>query len=34
LPFGVSAVFSICADAADEARIKVKAGLQPSINRH
>src|SRR5713226_145 len=31
LPFGVSAVFSICADAADEARIKVKAAIAANV---
>src|SRR6476661_4264796 len=31
LPFGVSAVFSICADAADAARIKVKAAIAANV---
>jgi hypothetical protein len=31
LPFGVSAALSICADAADEARIKVKAASAANV---
>jgi hypothetical protein len=31
LPFGVSVVFSICADAADEARMKVKAATAANV---
>ena len=31
LPFAVSAVFSICADAADEARMKVKAAIAANV---
>jgi hypothetical protein len=31
LPFDVSAVLSICADAADEARIKVKAAKAANV---
>src|SRR6202011_5100226 len=31
LPFGVSAVFSICAEAADEARMKVKAAIAANV---
>src|SRR6478752_5714984 len=31
LPFGVSAVFSICADAADDAKMKVKAAIAANV---
>src|SRR3982074_3951457 len=31
LPFGVSVVFSICADAADDARMKVKAAIAANV---
>src|SRR6266702_4205081 len=31
LPFGVSAVFSICADAADDAKMKVKAAIATNV---
>ena len=31
LPFGVSAVFSSCAEAADDARMKVKAAIAANV---
>src|SRR5258706_11357629 len=31
LPFGVSAVFNICADAADDASMKVKAAIAANV---
>src|SRR5260370_41163185 len=31
LPFGVSAVFSICADAADDAKMKVEAAIAANV---
>src|SRR3982074_1007471 len=31
LPFGVSVVFSICADAADDAKMKLKAAIAANV---
>ncbi len=31
LPFGVSAVFSICADAADDAKMKVRTAIAANV---